>query len=228
VVSVHHRLGARARDDRGAVAVIVALMMTVLLGFVAIAVDTGALYFERQQLQNGADAAALAVACHRGTAAQDTALATSMAGLNANDGKAAATVTPLSGGQVRIDTSTLNTDGTTALPLTFAPVLGISSSTVRASATAACGYPSGGTAMLPVIFSYCSFAAQTGGGLPSSTQPRTIEFSKGADPSTSCTGHSGNPVPGGFNWLKPDANCSVTTAIGTPALSSPGKTPNKV
>jgi Flp pilus assembly protein TadG len=220
------RLRDRAHDDRGAIAVIVALMMTVLLGFLAIAVDMGALYVERRQLQNGADAAAFAVACHRGTAAQDAALATSMAGLNANDGKSAATVTALSGGQVQVDTSTLNTDGTTALPLTFAPVLGVSSSTVRASATAACGHPTGGTAMLPIVFSYCSFAAQTGGGLPSSTQPRTILFA--ASDGTSCTGRSGNTVPGGFNWTTTDGNgCSTTTAIGTPVYSDPGKSISK-
>ena len=37
------RLRDRAQDDHGAIAVIVALMMTVLLGFVAIVVDLGAL-----------------------------------------------------------------------------------------------------------------------------------------------------------------------------------------
>lgn len=48
--------------DHGNVAVIVALMMTTLLAMGAIAVDVGGWYVRRQQLQTGADAAALAVA----------------------------------------------------------------------------------------------------------------------------------------------------------------------
>ncbi len=46
-------------DDRGAVLVWVALMIVVLLGVGALVIDVGALYAERRQLQNGADAAAL-------------------------------------------------------------------------------------------------------------------------------------------------------------------------
>ncbi len=52
------------RDDRGAVAVIVAMLLAggVLLGFLALVIDVGQLYVERQQLQSGADNAAIAVA----------------------------------------------------------------------------------------------------------------------------------------------------------------------
>jgi putative Flp pilus-assembly TadE/G-like protein len=54
----------RPGDDRGAVAVIVAILLGggVLLGFLALTVDVGELYLEHQQLQSGADSAALAVA----------------------------------------------------------------------------------------------------------------------------------------------------------------------
>lgn len=48
--------------DHGNVVIIVALMMTTLLGVGALAVDVGALYVRRQQVQTGADAAALAIA----------------------------------------------------------------------------------------------------------------------------------------------------------------------
>ncbi|MFI5841091.1 pilus assembly protein TadG-related protein [Catenuloplanes sp. NPDC051500] len=52
------------RRDRGAVAVLVAMMMTsgMVFGFGALTVDVGLLYAERAQLQSAADAAAIAVA----------------------------------------------------------------------------------------------------------------------------------------------------------------------
>lgn len=48
------------RDDEGATAMVVAVMILVLLGVGALTVDAGALYAERRQMQTGADAAALA------------------------------------------------------------------------------------------------------------------------------------------------------------------------
>ena len=54
---------ARPEDrERGAVSVLIAILMVSLLGFTALAVDVGMLYAERTQLRNGADAAALAIA----------------------------------------------------------------------------------------------------------------------------------------------------------------------
>lgn len=48
------------RGERGAVAVYTALILTVLIGFTALAVDVGHLYGVRNELNNAADAAALA------------------------------------------------------------------------------------------------------------------------------------------------------------------------
>lgn len=48
------------RDERGTVLVLVALGFTALLGFAALAVDTGVLYLEHTRLSRAADAAALA------------------------------------------------------------------------------------------------------------------------------------------------------------------------
>ena len=82
------------KSDRGAVAVTVALLLVVLLGFGALAIDTGMLYAQKAQLQNGADAGALAIAqdcAKRGTAAcKPTAAATAVeyAQNNANSGLA--------------------------------------------------------------------------------------------------------------------------------------------
>lgn len=52
----------RLTPDGGNVAIIVALMATVLLGVGALAVDAGAMFVRQSQLQSGADAAALAIA----------------------------------------------------------------------------------------------------------------------------------------------------------------------
>jgi len=78
----------RMRDERGATAVLVGLMLVVLVGFGAVAVDVGAMYSERAQLQNSADAGALAAAQYCAKHA-DCASATDRAGARA----AALTVT---------------------------------------------------------------------------------------------------------------------------------------
>jgi Flp pilus assembly protein TadG len=63
----------RRRDDRGAVSAIVAALLAggVLLGMTAIVVDVGQLYAEREELQSGADAAAMAVAVDCATGADE-------------------------------------------------------------------------------------------------------------------------------------------------------------
>jgi Flp pilus assembly protein TadG len=82
----------RRGDDRGAVAALVAVLLSsgALLGMAALSVDVGQLYAERRQVQNGADGAALAVArdCANPATTCDTStggLARTMANANAND-----------------------------------------------------------------------------------------------------------------------------------------------
>jgi Flp pilus assembly protein TadG len=59
------------RDDRGAIGVLIAVLLAggVLLGMGALTIDVGQIYQNRAELQNGADAAALAIAtqCADGT-----------------------------------------------------------------------------------------------------------------------------------------------------------------
>ena len=54
-----HRVRVRVRE-RGAIAIIVALTLSVMLGFVGLAIDGGRLYLTKTELQNAADACALA------------------------------------------------------------------------------------------------------------------------------------------------------------------------
>ena len=86
------RLIHQVRRERGASAVLFALLLIPILGMGAIAVDVGALYAEKAQLQNGADAVALevAIACAKdesaaGCSSSDPA---GLAGGNAVDGVA--------------------------------------------------------------------------------------------------------------------------------------------
>jgi len=71
------RLRAMARDDRGAVVVLVSILLAagVLTGMLAVVVDLGRLYAERRVVQNSADAAALAVAQHCAKSSADPACA---------------------------------------------------------------------------------------------------------------------------------------------------------
>lgn len=209
----------RLKRERGAVAVIVALLMVPLIGFVAVSVDVAALWAERQQLQTGADAGALAIAqdCARNNCQVPSQTAQTLAAVNVNDGQASAVVTPAglspASGLVTVRTSAIRNH-------VFAPLLGIKQSTVTTTATAAWGSPDGGTA-LPLTFSWCEFSAQTGGGLPSGTTERTILFTKNSG--TTCTGPSHNAVPGGFAWLTVNSGtCSTTSSIAQTLWSSTG------
>lgn len=89
----------RTRRQRGAIAIYIALLLPVLLGFVALSVDISRALVVRNQLQNAADAAALAGAGQLNwsntstTWANATSKATAAIGLNAADGKTLSTGT---------------------------------------------------------------------------------------------------------------------------------------
>jgi Flp pilus assembly protein TadG len=210
----------RLMNDRGSVGTMVALLIVPIIGFAAIAIDVAALWADRQKLQMGADAAALAIAqdCGRGSCRVPSTTAQSYATANVPGGNVTATVVNAvdpSTGEVRVRTSGVRNH-------LFAPVLGFSSTTVQAEATARWGTPSGGTSILPLAFSWCEFLAQTGGGIPSATTERVIKFTKTSG--TTCTGPSNNVLPGGFGWVVTNTNsCSAKTTAGNTIMSSPGE-----
>ena len=204
----------RLKDERGAVSVVVALLMIPLLGFAALSVDVAHLSLVRQQLQSGADAAALAVAqdCARGSCGSSSATAQTMLTQNLTTGTAQPTVT-LTSGQVRVAASSTATNY-------FAPVLGVDTSQVHARATVRYGAPTGGRAVLPLAFSWCEWQQQTGG--LSSTTARVIYLTKTSG-TTGCTGPSNNIVPGGFGWLTVNSGtCGTKTTLGNIIVSDPG------
>jgi hypothetical protein len=210
---------SRLRDERGAVSVIVALLMVPLIGFAAVAVDVAAMYAERSQLQAGADAGALAIAqdCGRGTCGSSSTTAQAYAQRNLSHASSTATVTAIS-------TNSVTVSNTGIKQHLFAPVLGVDASVISASATASWGPPSGGTAVLPIAFSWCEWQAQTGGGLPNGTTQRVISLPTG--PTTGCTAGFSGEIPPGFGWLHTDAGtCETTSRVAAQLRPSAGDTP---
>ncbi len=211
------RARRRLAGERGATAVLFALLLVPMIGFAAVAVDVGSLYAERARLQVAADAAAMAVAqdCARGNCGNTLATATSM--VTANHG-AATTTQPVLASQPPSVTVT----GSSLQEHWFAPVIGHDSTTVSATATVGWGAPSRGTAVLPLTFSWCEWSQQTGGGMPSGTTVRTIYFTKSSN-TTGCTGPSNNVVPGGFAYLNtPSGRCEAASARNERSYSSTG------
>lgn len=213
------RLSRQTSRQHGAVSVVVALLMVPLLGFAAVAIDVASMLSQQQRLQVAADAAALAIAqdCARNACGTPVDTATGMTNANYGPGGNATLISPSptpGAGTVTVQTSTVSHHF-------FAPVLGVDSTDVVAQATANWGSPVKGTAMLPLIFSWCAFKAQTGGGLPTQTTEQTIQFTK--DDGTTCTGPSGNTVPGGFGWVTVGlSGCTYVSSISTTLYSDPG------
>ena len=174
-------------DERGAVAVLVALLLVALMGFGALVLDVAALVQEKRELQNGADAAALAIAkdCSgaSGCGAFD-ATAEELADANADDG--ASTVgevcgtgaglpacaeppTVAAGKYVQVRTSTdnpANTADASQIGFVLAPVLNAANvgATVHAKSVVAWGGPASLQAGLPLTISMCEWLSYTSDG----------------------------------------------------------------
>ncbi|CAA9288667.1 MAG: hypothetical protein AVDCRST_MAG61-147 [uncultured Friedmanniella sp.] len=205
------------KDERGAVAVVVALLMVPLFGFVAISLDVAGMWWEKQQLRTGADAGALAIAqaCGRGACGTPSGTAQQLAESNHHGSGATGSVVELTSSTVKVRASAIRNHA-------FAPVLGVNSTPINAEAAAGWGSPSGGTAVLPLAFSWCEWQQQTGGAMPSGTTPRTVYLTKTSG-TTDCTGPSNNIVPGGFGWLTVNSGtCGTSTSIGNIIASDPG------
>ena len=226
------------RED-GITAVFIFFIMVPLMGMAGYVIDVGIVRQERRELQNGADAAALAAAQ---TCALDLAQCTpgglsgvlsgglsadGFADANAKDRAAAVTgITPNTVNQkVKVDTRTETSGGETSLTLQFAQFFGHATSTVTATATAAWGAPSGATTV-PLTFSYCQWKALTGDNVTYPTASLTIFFKD--DDVTTCAGPAGQNMPGGFGWLDTNAGpCAAQVTAGGLLGSDPGNgTPN--
>ncbi len=165
---------ADRRHETGATITVVALLLTVLLAMAALLVDLGLLYQERRELQNGADAAALAVAqdCAGGGCGTYQATAETYADANASDGQAVVDpVTFPTATSVEVVARTADPDGSPGLVrAVFGRVFGREGQQVSARAVASWGSPASGGA-LPLAISSCEWEDATTSGAVYATGP---------------------------------------------------------
>jgi hypothetical protein len=223
------RLKIGHHGERGGISVIVALLMVVLLGFAAIAVDVGMLYSEKAQLQNGADAAALLVAqkCARSEADPNCSaispLAASVVNGNALDGQTNVKSIALNvpDRTVRVTAGAKqNGEAPNEVSLFFANALGFSSTEVNANASVQWGSPVKGPALFPITVSICQ--------VRDSTDVIQLLQLHGKNANTDCLyGPSGAAVEGGFGGLHQDSGeCGALVDIaGSTAGGDTGNNP---
>lgn len=222
------RLTKLLRRERGAAAPLFALMLIPLIGAVGLGVDIGALYSEKAQLQNGADASALKIAA--ACAADESATACATTGAATIAGKNA-----LDGVEV-IDTATVNKTTNLVTIKTksenlgvnhpFASILpGVADSTaVMAAAQAEWGVPTKGST-IAITIGYCELANQIPQlGLPNPIRI-LLEYDNGEK--KYCLNPLGEIInaPGGFGWL-PSFDCSYQVDLAYPWI--PSKTGNSI
>ncbi len=227
----------RLTGDQGLATVTVAITVTVLVGMLAFAIDVGALYAERRELQSGADAAALAIAnqCAEGDLACNhlsaPSVAAAYADTNAKDGAHGVDSVDLDllGQTVSVVTSTVDgSSGGTLLPPFFASVLGFDGATVRAKASAAWGYPRSLPHTLPLIFSDCEWENNYKSHIEAGVEVDALIYFHG-DAEPCHDSPSGQDMPGGFGWLDAEVlesgDCAATVEVGIYVSIDPGASP---
>jgi Flp pilus assembly protein TadG len=228
------------KNDEGAIAVLSAILISALfIAVSAIAIDAGALLVEKRELQNVADAGALAIAndCVEDMSActqeNADAKAASMASLNSTDGETNAAVTlDLSEHKVTVLSST-KSGSATVMPSWFSG--NDDNGTVTATATVSWETGLGSYASsLAITFSGCEWDGATDpngdgdrvfGPLPpygtSTPFPSAASYEvilkthtvNGND--CDFNSSSGLNYPGGFGWLDGDG-CTADVTVGDP------------
>ena len=158
------RLAGRLRDESGATAVIMAMTMTIVLIIAALVVDVGAGMARNAQLQDAADAAAIALAqkcyesdatneltgCDATVQAEAFTLASGIAQDTLNDGEASVIGTP------EFTASTVTVNLASPQPSLFGWSAGSEGTEVGASATAEWNQ---GVVALPLAINSCALPA---------------------------------------------------------------------
>lgn len=121
------------KNNKGSVSIVLCLLLSALLGFVALGVDIGMVYAERAKLSNAIDAAALAAVLELpGNEEKARSVALEYLGKNnINPDSTVVTVSP--------DRKSIQIVGTISVHHFFAPVIGIENSNVTAATKAIVG-----------------------------------------------------------------------------------------
>jgi hypothetical protein len=234
----YSRTPEKRESEQGAATIMVAVLMVALLGFAALAVDVGAMYVEKAQIQNGADATALAIGgdCAKGLncATAMTAPSNRLADANANDNSTGVfSVTRPNANTVRVETNARDAgSGNNSFSLFFARALGIEATGITAVAEASWGPPNSGST-LPWTVSECVFRkylspAQlteldatgnfTGDPMPTHV---LLRYDENAPDYPGCAAQNGYQ-PGGFGWLETSEGCSAEIDLDSTVEGQPG------
>lgn len=233
-----------ADRERGAMTVIVGVLLLALVAMGLVVLEVGAVVNERRQLRNGADAAALAVAgeCAEGTSLPSAdcqaalpdqvgmdadALAEGYVGANAEDRTLKEPLTfdppgyPVQ--SVRVVGWSRGEDGATFLTSFFNP----NGWESTASAVARWGAIAAGNTV-PLALHQCEWeeAPKPGGTLPSETVTITLH---NADADGCAEGPGGQNAPGNWGWLDIVESCVAETSedgtydgtVGNPPPGNP-------
>ncbi|NLJ31883.1 MAG: hypothetical protein GX424_09845 [Clostridiales bacterium] len=184
------------KKENGQAAVLLALVFIVLLGFVALTMDIGRATVEKSDLQNAADASALAGAQSLPDSSAAISAATSYAQKNGVENSKIQVVTPYKGDSKKVEVVCTRT-----VEYTFARVLGYQSTTVTVKAVASrSGVEGGISGLRPWAitdkYSYTygeEFVLKVGGGGGSQGYYGIVSFgSQGGDANT----YKGNILDG--------------------------------
>lgn len=134
------------KDDRGAVAVIVAVVAIVLFAAAAYAIDAGNLWQSRRNMVTATDASALAAAQKYATGADGCASAATFLTQNRSD----ATLDSCAPGGTQSKGGYVTVAGHVNVPLSFAGIFGMTNHDVKSSTTARWGVPTGAANLRPI------------------------------------------------------------------------------
>jgi hypothetical protein len=217
------------REQDGAVAVIVAIMLVVLMGVGAFVLDVGNLYWERRQLQNAADAGAMSAAQELIAGGSENealaearkfAMANNSRGAHVDGGEFLADITPSS---VTVVARTGETPEDT-LPSILAGVLNVTDYGTSARATVEWSGSVAGGRTIPIAICNRAWEYWTDlnrdpadpedDGLPTGPPAHMVSYGGAASADHEvCTNPSFDTYSGGFAYLRRDQDCMITTRL---------------
>ena len=202
------------RED-GATVITVAITLVVLFGVGALVLDAGNLFWERRQLQNAADAAALAAAWDFALGEGEAVAresARTYASANSTRGAFIAEddfAPDYAASEITVTTWTGTEDEAGFLVAWLAGVIGHETYFARAQATASWEALGRGRT-IPLTFSWCEWEWMVGNldDPQFDSEYKVIYHHEGTgkhdEIQQDCQGPAGQYTPGGFGWLDPD------------------------